>query len=71
MQSEAMPPGEIARGLTKLWCEWTHGGGLLHRDGQDRLNWRCSKCGRWSDNPLPVRDEILAVRAELERIADE
>lgn len=62
---------KIARGLARLWCYWMHGGGNIQRDDQDRLNWRCAKCGRWGDNPVPVRAEILAVRAELERIADE
>ena len=33
--------------LTKQWCSWFHGGGQIKRDCYDRINWQCSKCGRW------------------------
>ena len=41
----------------KLWCNWFHGGGHIHRDEQGRLNWRCTKCGRWGDCPVELQDE--------------
>lgn len=41
----------------KVWCNWLHGGGHIHRDEQGRLNWRCSKCGRWSANPVLLPEE--------------
>ena len=51
--------------LQKLWCEWTHGGGHIQRDQQRRINWRCGKCGRWGDYPVPLKDERQAARAAL------
>lgn len=47
--------------LRKKWCDWTHGGGHLERDEQDRLNWRCARCGRWGDHPLQKSDEAMAI----------
>ena len=41
-------------GLKDLWCGWFHGGGTVQRDDQYRLNWRCSKCGRWA---MPLSQE--------------
>ena len=36
--------------IAKLWCGWFHGGGQIKRHYYtDRINWQCSKCGRWSD----------------------
>ena len=43
--------------LKKLWCEWTHGGGHIERDELGRINWRCARCGRWSDWPVPLAEE--------------
>lgn len=43
--------------LRALWCGWTHGGGRIERDPLGRINWRCAKCGRWSDNPVPIAEE--------------
>lgn len=43
--------------IKRLWCQWTHGGGTIERDDMGRINWRCAKCGRWSDKPVPLEDE--------------
>lgn len=37
--------------LKLLWCDLFHGGGTIKRDHYGRINWQCSKCGRWS---IPV-----------------
>lgn len=47
--------------LRKRWCELAHGGGRIQHDPQGRVNWRCSRCGRWAD-PVPTD--------ELQRIVD-
>jgi len=47
----------------RLWCDWFHGGDIK-RDKQDRINWQCRKCGRWSD-PVPPEVEAAAVNAAL------
>ena len=41
--------------LTKQWCSWFHGGGQIKRDCYDRINWQCSKCGRWCD-PVELKE---------------
>lgn len=43
--------------LQKILCDWTHGGGRILRDEHGRINWRCDKCGRWSDSPVPLEHE--------------
>jgi hypothetical protein len=35
--------------LKTFWCSWFHGGGTVERDPLGRVNWQCSKCGRWCD----------------------
>ena len=47
----------MIRWLKALWCDLTHGGGHIVRDEQGLINWRCSKCGRWSGDPVSVEDE--------------
>jgi hypothetical protein len=42
--------------IKEFWCSWTHGGGYIKRDSQDRINWQCQKCGRWAD-PVPLEQE--------------
>jgi hypothetical protein len=56
-----MNAAEIAAKLTKLWCGWFHGGGHIMRDSQDRLNWRCAKCGRWGDDPVSHEEAAVTV----------
>ena len=52
--------------LNDLWCDWTHGGGKIERDELGRINWRCSKCGRWSDDPTPLKTERSICGKELD-----
>jgi hypothetical protein len=42
--------------LAKQWCSWFHGGGQIKRDCYDRINWQCSKCGRWCD-PVELEEK--------------
>lgn len=49
----------------KVWCNFTHGGGAIERDAEGRINWRCAKCGRWSDHPVSESDERLVIDREL------
>lgn len=51
--------------LKKTWCSWLHGGGDIHRDDQGRINWKCHKCGRWSDHPVPIEEEKRVVEREM------
>jgi len=53
----------------KMWCAWFHGGGRLHRNNKGRLNWRCDKCGRWSDYPVSLKDECKANAVAAEKAA--
>lgn len=55
--------------LTGWWCDWTHGGGVIHRDELGRINWQCRKCGRWSPNPVPLKDEEAMTTRDIEREA--
>lgn len=65
--SRSRPMGEgVVAWWTRFVCEWFHGGGQIDRDPQGRINWRCSHCGRWSDNPVPLADEHAAIRHLLE-----
>lgn len=54
----------------KLVCHFFHRGGEVARDDQGRINWRCLKCGRWSDHPvghekeLEVLDGVMALRKQ-------
>lgn len=50
--------------IARQWCSWTHGGGKIKRYSMDRINWQCSKCGRWSD-PVSHADEARQVAAAL------
>jgi hypothetical protein len=47
-----------------FWCSWFHGGGDIKRDAQDRINWQCRKCGRWSV-PVDQKEEARAVEQAL------
>lgn len=49
-----------------LWCDWTHGGGLIKRDSAGRINWQCSKCGRWS-SPISLEDEQAMTDLDIEQ----
>lgn len=51
----------LREGLAALWCEWTHGGGYILRDPSGRVNWQCSKCGRWAQ-PVSETDEANLLR---------
>lgn len=64
MNSSATLTGWIA----EQWCAWTHGGGIIKRDDQGRINWQCSKCGRWAE-PVPLRDEADMIDRDIERRA--
>ena len=55
------------RWVAKLWCEWTHGGGHIKRDAKGRINWQCSKCGRWSDYPVPLDEERRMTDRDIAR----
>ena len=55
---------ELAEWVSRLWCDWTHGGGSIERDEQGRINWRCRKCGRWSPHPVSLKDELRALAAK-------
>jgi hypothetical protein len=50
--------------LKQVWCSWTHGGGVIKRDHLDRINWQCSKCGRWAD-AVSLEDECKVVEAHM------
>lgn len=50
----------------KHWrCSWFHGGGTIKRDEQDRINWQCNKCKRWSDYPVELKQEAKYVTADI------
>lgn len=57
--------------LKRLMCDWTHGGGEIMRDDEGRINWRCGKCGRWSDKPVPVDDERRQTDSAIAKAAGE
>lgn len=53
------------RGLLQdIWCDWVHGGGTIQRDEQGRINWQCSKCGRWGE-PVPLEEERRRVDHDI------
>ena len=52
--------------LKNLWCSWTHGGGRIERDELGRINWRCAKCGRWHDSPVPLAVERAVIDRDME-----
>ena len=56
----------VLRWIKTKWCDWTHGGGHIERDSECRINWRCSRCGRWSDYPVPKAEERRVVDRELD-----
>ena len=53
--------------LKRWWCNWTHGGGAITRDPEGRINWKCSKCGRWSD----YGEWKLVLDAEMRKAREE
>lgn len=56
----------------KVMCNWLHGGGYILRDARGRINWRCRKCGRWSDQPVTKVEERHSVdRALIEMTQSE
>ena len=55
------------RFLRKLICELFHGGGMVKRDAQGRINWQCSTCGRWGDHPVEPDVERYVVDKEIAR----
>lgn len=57
----------LMRRLFRCW--WGACGGMIARDEQGRINWRCDTCGEWSSNPVPLRDEAAA--ANREQMKDE
>ena len=54
--------------IAEQWCAWTHGGGTIQRDEIGRINWQCSRCGRWSV-PVPLQYEDAVINADIERRA--
>lgn len=36
--------------------------GDVQRDASGRVNWRCGRCGAWS-NPVPAEDEARVIAA--------
>ncbi len=51
----------------KHWlCTWFHGGGTIKRDEQDRINWQCNKCKRWSE-PVVLVDEAKVVNHAIKK----
>lgn len=55
--------------LKATWCDMTHGGGRIERDHLGRINWRCAKCGRWSNSPVPLRDETEMIDRDIAQFA--
>ena len=55
--------------LKEFWCSWTHGGGHIKRDSQDRINWQCQKCGRWADPVLPVLRQAIEQAEQAQPVA--
>jgi hypothetical protein len=52
--------------LKRWWCGLAHGGGVITRDPEGRINWQCSKCGRWSDS-IPLSKESLMVDEDIRK----
>lgn len=50
--------------LKLWWCDWAHGGGMIVRDPEGRINWQCSKCGRWS-YPIPLSKESAMIDEDI------
>lgn len=57
----------LRRAAQRLWCNLTHGGGYIVRDPSGRINWQCAACGRYSDDPVPLKDERAAIDREIMR----
>lgn len=57
--------------IAKIWCSWTHGGGDITRDEQGRINWRCRKCGRWSDYPVSHEEERRVSEREMRQFKEQ
>lgn len=58
--------------MKTTWCSWTHGGGRIKRDTNDRINWQCSKCGRWAvavaqETENEILDRAITRAAEIGR----
>lgn len=53
--------------IKSFWCQLTHGGGRVKRDDQGRINWQCSKCGRWGDHPVEPEIERYVVQREIQK----
>ena len=52
------------------WCDLFHGGGQVTRDPYGRINWCCSKCGRWSLPVDKLTEKLItesAIRARMEQ----
>lgn len=49
--------------LRVLWCNLAHGDGQVKRDSLGRINWQCSKCGRWM-SPVTPEEEASVVEAD-------
>lgn len=46
-------------------CDFFHNGGRIKRDNLGRINWQCDTCGRWSNNPVSIKDEDLQINAHI------
>lgn len=46
-------------------CDWFHGGGDVKRDPQNRINWQCRKCGRWSSQPVELETENRIINSHI------
>lgn len=51
--------------LKSFWCNVFHGGGDIARDEHGRINWRCRKCGRFSDFPVSHAEENAVILREM------
>jgi hypothetical protein len=54
--------------LSELWCNWTHGGGIVLRDPSGRINWQCCKCARWA-TPVAQGEESAVTRSAAATMA--
>ena len=56
-------------GLKSVWCSYFHGGGYILRDQSGRVNWQCTKCGRWA-NPVSDSEEFNLLEISLKKYAE-
>jgi hypothetical protein len=57
----------------KYWCRYLHLGRIKFTPDGKSIDWQCSKCGRWSGNPIRIdgpQSSILAAKANRQNIED-